>query len=219
MKTLDIELKNRQKKDPYIIPAVIYGHNIKDSIPCEMNRKEFIRLVKSNGRNIILNCIMDDGTKHKALIKEIQKDVLTLDPIHVDFMAISLDKDIEITIPIHTSGESIGEKMGGMLEQVTFKITIKGKPDLLPENITIDLTNYDIGTHLHASDLTLEKGIDLISAVDAAILSITAPHVEVVESTDAAATGAPAPAAVTPLVTIASAPEKVAPKFPSKKKR
>lgn len=198
MKILDIDLKNRQKKDPYQIPAVIYGHNIQGSIPCELNKKEFVRLVKPNGRNIILKCNLEDGTSHHALIKEIQKDVLTLEPIHVDFLAVSLDKEIEITIPIHTSGESIGEKMGGILEQVTFKITIKGKPDILPEHITIDLTNYDIGTHLHASDLPLEKGVSLISAIDAAIISIVAPHVEIVETpettttTPATTPGAPA---------------------------
>lgn len=180
MKVLDIELKNRQKKDPYMIPAVLYGYNIKSSISCEVNRKEFIRLVKPNGRNIILNCILDDGSKYNALIKEIQKDVMTLDPIHIDFLAISLEEDIEITIPIHTKGESIGEKMGGILEQVTFKITIKGKPQALPEDITIDLTNYDIGTHIHASDLPLNKDVTLISALDATILSIVAPHVEIV---------------------------------------
>lgn len=212
MKILDIDLKNRQKKDPYQIPAVIYGHNIQGSLPCELNKKEFVRLVKPNGRNIILKCNMEDGSKHHALIKEIQKDVLTLEPIHVDFLAVSLDKEIEITIPIHTTGESIGEKMGGILEQVTFKITIKGKPDILPENITLDLTNYDIGTHLHAKDLMLEKGVTLISAIDAAILSITAPHVEMVEAVEAPAAGAPA-------ATIASAPEKAGPKFPSKKKK
>lgn len=191
MKTLDIELKNRQTKDPYQIPAVIYGHNITGSIPCQVNRKDFIRLVKPNGRNIILNCLLDDGTKHSALIKEIQKDVLTLDPIHIDFLAISLDKDIEITIPVHTKGESIGEKMGGKVEQVTFKVTVTGKPQLLPENITIDMTDYDIGTHLHASDITLEKGVSLVSALDAAIISIVAPHIEMV----AAEENAEAPAA------------------------
>jgi len=213
MKVLDIELKNRTQKDPAQILAVVYGHNIKSSIPCQLNRKEFIRLVKPNGRNIILNCIMEDGSKHSALIKEIQKDVITLDPIHVDLLAVSLEKDIEITIPIHTKGESIGEKMGGILEQVTFKITIKGKPQLLPENITIDLTPYDIGTHLHASDLPLEKGVTLVSAIDAAILSIVAPHIEMVETPEATA------AATGPAVTIASAPAKAEPKFPSKKKK
>ena len=196
MKTLDIELKNRQMKDPYQIPAVIYGHNITGSIPCQVNRKDFIRLVKPNGRNIILNCLLDDGTKHSALIKEIQKDVLTLDPIHIDFLAISLDKDIEITIPVHAKGESLGEKMGGKVEQVTFKVTVTGKPQLLPENITIDMTDYDIGTHLHASDISLEKGVSLVSALDAAIISIVAPHIEMVAAEETAeapaATSAPA---------------------------
>lgn len=197
MKTLDIELKNRQTKDPQQIPAVIYGHNITGSIPCQVNRKEFIRLVKPNGRNIILSCLMDDGTKHSALIKEIQKDVLTLDPLHVDFLAISLEKDIEITIPVHTKGESIGEKMGGKLEQVTFKVTLRGKPEQLPQAITIDMTEYDIGCHLHASDLSLEKGVTLVSALDATIVSIVAPHVEMVATPEENAE-APAASASTP---------------------
>lgn len=227
MKVLDIELKNREEKDPFFIPAVIYGFNIQGSIPCRVNRKEFVRLVKTNGRNIILNCKLDDGKVFPALIKDIQKDVINLEPIHVDFLAISLDKEIEITIPVHSSGDSIGVKMGGIFDQVTFKLQVKGKPKFLPEEINVDITACDIGTVIHASDLPLDKGIHLISAQDMTIMSILAPHIEVVaeptegvaSSTATLAPGTTAPTATPVMTPVAAtvAPAKPTAKFPAKK--
>jgi len=222
MKVLDIELKNREEKDPYFIPAVLYGYNVKESVPCRLNRKEFVNLIKTNGRNIILNCKLDDGKMYPALIKEIQKDVISLEPIHVDFISISLEKEIEITIPVHTSGDAIGVKMGGIFDQVTFKVHVKGKPQNLPEEIDIDITACDIGTVIHASDLPLDKNIHLVSAAGMTIMSILAPHIEIVAEplpgtaspTTTALPGAPAAA---PAITAATPTVKAPPKFPAKR--
>ena len=52
MKIFEFDIKNRNPQDPYLIPAVIYGHQVKESISCAINKRDFVKLVKTNTRNI-----------------------------------------------------------------------------------------------------------------------------------------------------------------------
>jgi large subunit ribosomal protein L25 len=206
MKTFDIMLKKRGAKDPDMLLAVLYGHGIEDSLPCMTHKKDFIKLAKSNGRNIILNCILEDNKTIPALIKDVQKDVMTLDPIHLDLLAVSLDHEITIKSKVNLSGESIGVKNGGNLQQSTFQIEVKGKPLALPEAITIDISAMDMGTQLKAGDLELGDGVSLVTSEHDTILTIQAPRVEMVGETETP------PSGEAPLSDTASkAPTKAAP--------
>lgn len=85
MNIYEFEIKNRDPQDSYLIPAIIYGHQIKESIACAINKRDFVKLVKTNSRNIIIRCKLENGQAFSALIQEVQKNILTLEPIHVDF--------------------------------------------------------------------------------------------------------------------------------------
>ena len=185
MKTFDIMLKKREAKDPEMLLAVLYGHGIEGSLPCMTHKKDFIKLAKNHGRNIILNCIMEDKKTIPALIKDIQKDVMTLEPIHLDLLAVSLDQEITIKSKVSLSGESIGVKNGGNLQQSTFQVELKGKPLSLPETIIIDISSMDMGTQLKAGDLNLGEDVSLVTSEHDTILSIQAPRVEIVGESDA----------------------------------
>lgn len=187
MKIIDIELKNREKiKDNENIPAILYGKGVEKSYSCMVNRKEFVRIIKSNSRNIILNCKLDDGRVFPTLIKDIQKDVISFDPIHIDFFAISLSESIRMNIPIYPIGEAKGVKVGGILDQVTFRLELKAKPVDIPDKLNVDISNLEIGDSIHAGDIELGEGIELITPIDTPVFTVVTPKVEEV---------APAPAA------------------------
>lgn len=179
MKVVDIELKNREKrKDNEYIPAIIYGKGIEKSYPCMVNRKEFIHIVKSNSRNIILNCKLANGSVFPSLIKDIQKNVIDFEPIHIDFFTISLDEKIQMSIPIYPVGEAKGIKAGGILEQVTFRLDVKGKPIEIPDKLNVDVSNLEIGDSIHTNEIELNKEIELITPIDTPIFTVVTPKVE-----------------------------------------
>jgi large subunit ribosomal protein L25 len=188
MKIIDIELKNRVgKKDNYYIPAILYGRGLKESYPCMVNRKEFIQIIKSNSRNAVFNCKLEDGRVFPTLIKEIQKDVIDFEPIHIDFFAITLKEKIQMSVPIHPIGESKGAKKGGILEQATFKLDLKGEPTRIPDRLDIDVSDLDIGDSIHAGEIELPEEIELITPLDAPIFTVVPPKVEEVAPAPAAA--------------------------------
>ena len=159
MKIIDIELKNRVgKKDNYYIPAILYGRGLKESYPCMVNRKEFIQIIKSNSRNAVFNCKLEDGRVFPTLIKEIQKDAITDKIIHVDFNRISTDKKIDLKVPIRFVGEPYGVKtQGGIAEYDMRELSIRCFPKDIPDEIAIDVSSLKIGDSLRVKDLKFEK--------------------------------------------------------------
>lgn len=179
MKVIEVELKNRTKiKDNIYIPAILYGKNLKENYACMVNKKEFVHLVKTSSRNAIFNCKLEDGRVFPSLIKEIQKDVMNLEPIHIDFFAINLEEKIHMSVPISSVGESLGAKKGGILEQATFRLDLKGQPVKIPDRLNINISNLDIGDSIHAGEIELPEGVELATAADTSIFSVVPPTIE-----------------------------------------
>jgi len=192
MKIVDIELMKREKTDNSYIPAVIYGKGINESYSCMVNKKEFSSIVKVNTRNIILNCKILDGKEYPSLIKEVQKDVISFEPIHVDFFTISLKENIKMNIPVVPIGEPKGVESGGIYEQITFSVDINGKPTSIPEKIEIDITDLEIGNSIHLSEIKFSKDIEILTPIETTLFTVLTPRVEEV------AAPVPGAAAVTP---------------------
>jgi len=179
MNMFEFDIKNRNPQDPYLIPAVIYGHQIKESISCAINKRDFVKLVKANTRNIIVQCKMENGQLYPALIQEVQKNILTLEPTHVDFFVIDLQKPITITIPIHLQGQPVGVKNSGILVHHIHELTLTGKPEDLPSFVNLDIQALEIGQHLSLKDLSLSSDVKSSVNMELPIVSIQEPHIEI----------------------------------------
>lgn len=189
MEVFDLTLTKRDKNNPYLIPAILYGKGL-ENIPVAFDRKEFTQLVRKNGRNIYLHCHMPDGNIVSAIIKEIQKDVITFEPYHVDFLIVEKDQTTTITVPVKVINKEncLGMKNGGKMQHVLFKMTLSGKPENLPKEIVIDTTGLDIGTVIFTRDIPLEEGVQLVSAHDLKVMSVfSKSNIEKQEEEDAKA--------------------------------
>lgn len=164
-----------------MLPAVIYFNG--DSTPIKLHRKPLVKLMASGaGEHALITLEIDNekGEKkdHWALIKDYQLDPMRNELLHVDFMEISLDKKIKITVPIIITKEPIGVKNGGILQQQLRDVEVECLPTQIPDGIEVDASAIDIGHSLHVSDLTVKEGIRISSDLHDVILSITAPAVE-----------------------------------------
>lgn len=185
MNIVDFEIKNRNQQDAYLIPAVIYGYQVEKNVSCSINKRDFVKMVKANTRNVIVKCQLDNGKSFPTLIKEIQKNILTLEPTHVDFFAIDMNKPITITIPIHLQGQSIGVKNSGILVHHIHELTLTGKPADLPSSVDLDIHALDIGQHLSLKDLSLSQNVTCSLNMEQPVVSIQAPHIETAPETPA----------------------------------
>lgn len=201
MNIVDFEIKNRNQQDSYLIPAVIYGYQVEENVSCAINKRDFVKMVKTNTRNIIVRCQLENGKSFPTLIKEIQKNILTLEPTHVDFFAIDLNKPITITIPIHLQGQPVGVKNSGILVHQIHELTLTGKPEVLPSSVDLDIHDLDIGQHLCLKDLSLPQDVTCSLNMEQPVVSIQAPHIESAPETPAEEASPAASGEATPSAT------------------
>lgn len=172
-----------------MIPAVIYGLELNPRSVSVVKRDLLSILRVSESENIILDLTLEGngGQPYKVLVREIQKDPVEGELLHVDFQQISLTKKIHVNIPLHLTGTAFGVKtMGGILEFIQRDVAVACLPTDIEDYIEIDVSELKIGDSIHASDLVLPK-FELLTSPNQVLVTIAAPTISrVAEAAEAA---------------------------------
>ncbi|MDD2524590.1 MAG: 50S ribosomal protein L25 [Endomicrobiaceae bacterium] len=159
------------------IPAVFYGKN-ETPIAVTVDTKKFMTIVGKEGANVIIELKFKDFSK-TAIIKELQRHVLTQAPNHVDFQAISLKEKIDILVPVHIDGIADGVKnSGGTLEHILREIKVRCLPTDIPSKISVDVSALKIGEALTVSQLPKIDGVEYENDPTNIVVNIIALSVE-----------------------------------------
>ena len=193
---LEAELRDVSKnlnvlKNSGQIPAVFYGKNEKP-VTISVDSKKFMNIIQKEGANVIIELQLKDGKK-TAIVKELQRHVLTQAPSHIDFHAISLKDKIEVMVAIHTEGIPDGVKnFGGTMEHVIREIKVRCLPTNIPAKINVDVSPLGIGQGITVGNLPKLDGIEYIHDASSIVINVLAQKVEEEKPADAAAAAAPA---------------------------
>jgi large subunit ribosomal protein L25 len=112
-----------------------------------------------------------DGTKKMAIIQDLQMHPVKDTAMHVDFLELSDDKPVKVSLPLKTTGAAIGVMNGGKLRQPYRKLRMLGLPNALPESVTVDITDMKIGSSVRVSELEIE-GVEVLEPANAVVLSV-----------------------------------------------
>jgi large subunit ribosomal protein L25 len=163
-----------------LIPAVIYGGNDKAQ-PLQVAARDINSMMsQASGENVLVELeIGRDGQTRTALVQEVQHSPVGGDIRHVDFQAISMDQMIEAEVPLEPVGTAVGVKtFGGLLEQSLRALAIECLPGDLPDRITVDVSQLNIGDAIHVRDIQLPPGVTPKVQLDLTAFSVLAPVVE-----------------------------------------
>lgn len=163
----------RQLRRQGFIPAVMYGHKGNKTIA--VHYTEFHRLFEEIGEHSIITLSLGEKEKIDVIVKDFQVDPVKRNIIHVDFLQIKKGQALRTETPIKIVGTSIGIKRGGILEEFVRDIEIECLPRDIPESVTIDITDFDIGDSLHIRDLTVSDKVKILSHQDQVVLTIGTP--------------------------------------------
>ena len=161
------------------IPAVIYGDK-KSPIPIIVEQKILVRQLGTGGFFNTLFDIDINGELNRVLPRDVQLHPVTDVPEHVDFLRVSASTKISVEVPVEFIGDDVspGIKGGGVLNVVRYNVEVSCTPNLIPNNLIIDLSNSEIGDSLHISAVNLPEGVTpTISDRDFTIATIVAPTV------------------------------------------
>jgi large subunit ribosomal protein L25 len=182
----------RKLKAKGVIPAVVYGGREKPQ-PLQVSARDVNAMLShASGENILVELEMAGGNK-TALIQEIQHSPLGGNVLHIDFHAVSMDEKIHAEVPLEAVGTANGVKnFGGLLEQSLRSLSIECLPRDLPDRITVDISELNIGDSIHVRDIQLPQGVKAKVQPDLTAFSVVAPAVEeepVVAAVEGAAAG------------------------------
>jgi len=169
-----------------LIPGVIYGHG-SDAVLIAVEPHVLREaLHTSAGMHAVLDVTFEGQKRgHKAIVKEITLDSVKSTVIHIDLQEIRLDETIETTVSIHFEGEPKGVKAGGMLDESTREVTVKGLVTAIPEHLVVDVSELDMNETLQVSDLVVPEGIEIMAEPDEVLCSVLPPRkVEVEEGVE-----------------------------------
>ena len=141
------------------VPAVIYGRGAEPAAISVDWRELRGALTTDKGLNALLT--LKVGNKRtKAIVKELQRHPVRRDVLHVDFLAVDVDKPITTDVPLLTEGEP--EKVlreQGVVEQILNMLIVSAKPDDIPGHIAVDVSDLEIGQHITVGDVELPEGV------------------------------------------------------------
>jgi len=162
-----------------LIPAVFYGPEV-DPVNLSLNYRDLEKLIRTGaGENVIIDLEIETGEStlsHRAMLKEIQVDPVKQTILHVDLYEISMDKKIEVEVPITLTGTAKGvSDEGGILQQVSRTLEISCLPDNIPDSFELDVTDLEIGDSLHVSDLKIPEGIEVLVDEELTVATVVPP--------------------------------------------
>ncbi|VVT16880.1 50S ribosomal protein L25/general stress protein Ctc [Erythrobacter sp. EC-HK427] len=159
------------------VPAVIYGGN-EEPTTIHVEEKALMKqLMTGHFMNSIV-MIDVDGATVRTLPKDVAFDPVKDRPIHADFLRLSKDSTIDVSVPVIFINEeaSPGLKKGGVLNVVRHELELVCDADKIPGEIEIDVTGLEVGDSIHISAVTLPAGsASAITDRDFTIATVVAP--------------------------------------------
>ena len=169
-----------------LVPGIIYGDK-RDPQPVVVERRQLERLMQSGAFYNSLYDLKAGDLTQRVLPRDVQVDVVSEVPLHVDFLRLGKDAEITIEVPVVFIGEDScpGLRQGGVLNVVRHEIEVRCRADAIPEHFELDLSSAEIGDSLHISAVVLPEGVvPTITDRDFTIATIAAPTAVREESED-----------------------------------
>ena len=179
-------LKPKQLRRKGIIPGILYGKNLKESLSIQLSQAEAARFLKSNSTGSKARLVIGDK-KFPALLREANYKPATDELEHLSFQTLLAGEIITSTARIVLVNR---EKVSGMIQQPQSEISYRALPSHLIDKIEIDLDGMKVGASIRISDLDIAKNpdIEILSPLDTMVFSVADPRkpVETPENDDEA---------------------------------
>ncbi len=175
------------------IPAVVYGGG-QAAMQIVLDAVEFKKATAGITESTIIT-IDIAGQKKDAFVKERQRDALTNEVIHVDFLEVVKGRSLHAKVPLRLVGTPVGVREGGILETPAHEIEVECLPKDLPESIELNVESLGANHSIHVRDIVAPKGVKILTNSDLVVALVKFAKAE---AAPAAATAAPAAAAAAP---------------------
>lgn len=177
------------------VPGTVYGGNI-ETQPISVDGAVLARIEQEAGLHSLIDLQVKDeagatAAVHRVLIKELTRDPVRGELLHVDFHAVALDQEMQTVVSVTVEGDE-GRSDDGIVTVVLRELNIACLPTAIPESLPVDVSGMVIGDVLTVGDIVPPEGVRLLNDAEEPVVTITPPHVEEVDEVDEEAEAAEA---------------------------
>ncbi len=158
-----------------LLPAIVYGSGI-DPVAITLNTKDVLKTLSVIGANTLVT-IKIGKKEHLVLVRDIQREVIKRDLLHMDFQAVSLDESITSSVPIVVVGEAPAvSEFEALLITMMDVIQVEAKAKDLPDTIRVDVTGIlSIGDNILVKDLVISGDVTILDDPEGIVIVATLP--------------------------------------------
>jgi len=156
-----------------LVPGVLYGGG-GEPVPFQVAERELRHALHASGAVVELAL---DGKSTPAVLKDQQVHPVRGTTLHVDFLRVRLDQAISAvtTLELVGAAEAPGAKEGGVLEHVSREVNIEALPNDIPESISVDVSQMQIGDTVTLAAVTPPQGVTFLDDLDETVVATLTP--------------------------------------------
>lgn len=146
------------------VPAIVYGAD-KDAQQVTLDHNEIYHLLRKEAFHASVLTMDLDGEKGNVVLRDTQWHPFRQQVLHLDFQRVTAGEKLHLKVPLHFVNDEMspGIKLqGGLITHVMNEIDVACLPKDLPEFIEVDLKDIEAGVSIHATQLNLPAGVDLV---------------------------------------------------------
>jgi large subunit ribosomal protein L25 len=172
------------------VPGIVYGGEA-GPVQIELDHNTLYHALRKEAFHASVLTLNVDGAKESVLLRDSQWHPYKQQVLHVDFQRVVKGQMIHVKVPLHfVNAETCpGVKTGGgKPHHIVTELDVQCLPRDLPEFIEVDMGNLEVGSSIHANELVMPKGVELVAHIrteDPAVASVNAPKVAVAADTEA----------------------------------
>ncbi|MEL6620148.1 MAG: 50S ribosomal protein L25/general stress protein Ctc [Pseudomonadota bacterium] len=167
----------RQARRDGMVPGIVFGGDV-DPLPINIPFNKLFKMLKAGRfKSTLFNMKVDGHDDVRVICRDVQRDVVKDLPRHVDFMRLRRTTKINLFIGVDVVGEDVspGLKKGGVLSLVRPEVELVVTAGDIPESITIDVSEAEVGDSITISSVTLPEGAKPTIDRDFVIATVSAP--------------------------------------------
>jgi large subunit ribosomal protein L25 len=164
------------------VPVHLFGHNV-TSLSLQGEASTLHSIISRAGKTRLIDLKIGQSEKaHNVMVREVQKDPIRGNLIHIDFYEVNMAEKIRVEVPISIVGESPALKIReNMLHQDLNSLTIECLPDKMPDRIQVDISVIkEVEEAVRVRDIVI-PGVLILNEADLVIAKVSARPIEVVE--------------------------------------
>lgn len=150
-------------------PAVVYGHGM-DPIHVSVDAHALGLIVRKANALISLEI---DGAAQLVLVKDVQRDPVRQIIEHIDLVALQTGEKVEVEIPVHMEGTAFAGA-NALQELNTVRLLVLATA--IPESLTVNVEGLEAGVQIHAGEIELPEGAELLDLAEQLVVHIAAPR-------------------------------------------